>query len=673
MFESNVVICVDSMQDNINQRREIQEEAKGLIRYPNRIVFYDNNHAIPVDHSFRCIKEELKVEAELENENFIFDSISIFKEEFDAPAAKKNKLNNLIQDLRERLENIGVLHFLKEEELVFLNDLNEGQFDVFCDILSALKEDLTKGNFFIIDAAPGVGKTYLISTFMKVVIKKCFYIAPTHSLVIHAQSNGIASSTVCKFFLTLFSTDFQGCASMMNDFNNNPELSLAVETLKEQLNAISFSVLDFDILFVDEYVTLDVFYILSLLYLGEKYKISIIFLGDRFQQDAVKKNIHQKFNNYYFLKSFCTEFTLTQQMRVQDEELSRCLNIIKTSIQPEQDKNIISSLFCSEFLPLIPLNVFLNEIKFDSLYLSYRLYSVKQRIEKFEIELESNQIPFYRSYFIAVDGENGLKSLEYEHVPDHCVYLLLVVGCEYLFIENEKRQCVIFEWYDYRNDKIWVYSSETKQRFQIKRSKILYPVFHKTLLKYLNEKIPDFKGYILQFPLLQTFTSTTYAVQGLTIKKDTSIEINFSDMRFLNNLYVSMSRVTSFRQINKIIIEPHKLVSALFTKFSADDYVYKVPKYDRTYKWRFECKKIKFLLDEIAKGNCVEISSKLISNLIENKLQFKIAETVDEFENDSSNFIAILKDKFPKCEEAQVEERKLVDIVNEIIFQSDQN
>lgn len=509
---------------------------------------------------------------------------------------------------------------LSENYLHHIGQLNPTQQDAVYAILQGMRQNQ---RWFLIDSPPGVGKTYLISHLSQCLKMSSMYIAPTHALLHqvrrqNVQNKSLKMSTSCYFFMHTLSITFRSLQEYLSK-QFWAEFDVAMRTFSKLLDKFTFkSVGTFGFLFVDEYITIPSVLVYALVVLSELNDFFVLFLGDRFQQDSITRYYHHPRNNYHLLRDICTSISMNFQMRVTDQKLLQFLDFLKQNINSDGKGNQVSHLFWYRAINFIPLHKLIAPPKLGSFYMTFLLKNVRIRLEAIQSAAIRANVPTYRSWFVLELANNVRKIVKKADTAQHQHYLLLVVGCWYMYVNNDTRQMVLFEAYDYQND-LCVVSTQEGRKFKIERSSNLTNFVHNDVIKGLEGLLSarGLTGRLFQFPLQQLFAVTTYANQGLTILPGTWITVNFTDMKCVNNIYMCMSRGCSFDQYHSLILDEATIVSCALTSYYDDGFFYRISKNSQYCTTRETANLISALIDlrNAAEGERPKLKTEQIRNV----------------------------------------------------------
>ncbi len=498
----------------------------------------------------------------------------------------------------------------------------QAEIDNYLDktVVIGVKKPEKCGVVFLLEAPPGTGKSFLVSTICrnnefnlsaKVVVYR-------KSLVTDYIKNGVTSVTNFRFFNTFFGFSNYGededtikFQKMKEQFND--ESTLERSMMKAYFNSFQIYLKEEDVLFFDEYTIMPPWTIVALMLSAIRCKKIMIFVGDSQQLNSIGKSIyHGNKTNRSVISVFSkTTLELRQQMRINDEEYLNTLLDFKSKMNSECDIDTEFTFNLLYFLYLrLKRKFFTNNL--EAAYIASTHASLKDRqgkiVRKWDTELTLNAREM---------RENGKEPSELERELHFVNFKFVHTTGKLIDIKESEDQKYITNFPLYIN-KVYVYRNKMFVRLlavigksllveplsQTDRTEIeqnnnnmrnglgttflvhLRPVkeleLHTEVKAWLGQKksergseIDDVVGYDIRLPLF-----TYHGVQGSTIS-NYGIVLNLNQVQ-ANSVYVGLSRIRSSDQL--IGLQTSLLTSLIYTELRNDGYFYKVPYLNHSLK-----------------------------------------------------------------------------------------
>ena len=471
---------------------------------------------------------------------------------------------------------------------ILYNKLEKQQKLVFDKIHQALSSSLSNEQsntvidpkVLLLDAQPGVGKSYLISILGHTLnFENVTAMANTNvlanSLNIANVINGITNT---KFIMDTFKLSFDEANLIFK--KNNESQSAILKFIYDYVR--NYRIKRANLLILDEYTLCSPLFIAILIVAAKVQRFNLLVTGDKDQLDAIEKlSHHHNKDNYELVSKLCSEkYSLRKQMRIKDLKYLALVLKIKKYItdRPFYNDNIPNN-FDFKFLTfeLLMSKFFTIDPILDSIYVSQFHVNIKNRILKMEEYMRKNGIQYKKVYF--EKKIEGITSTLF--LPDHkkfLPYILLAVGLTYIMVwpNLKSRKIVmlksisdnILEVEDVLNKNIISVKKEPWTKYCYNCSKQQY--------EWMSKCIPTVATEWSNFPI-SLYHTTFHALQGQTISNATfSIDI---DTTTVNSIYVALSRIKKGNQLKHLYSSD--LVSLMYTKYKSDEYYYKISSIDK--------------------------------------------------------------------------------------------
>ena len=569
---------------------------------------------------------------------------------------KKMSLDNITLSDNKKLNNIAsqipvenlpskykTLLYDNCTKIVY-NKLEKTQKLIFNKIHQALSSSLSNNQsntvidpkVLLLDAQPGVGKSYLISILG--------HTLNFENVTAMANSNVLANSlnipnvikglTNTKFIMDTFKLSFEE-ANLIFKKNNEPQ-SVILKFIYDYVR--KYKIKRTNLLILDEYTLCSPLFISILIVAAKVQRFNLLITGDKDQLDAIDKlSHHHNKDNYELVSKFCNEkYSLTQQMRITDlEHLALVLKIKKYITDRQFHNENIPNNFEFKFLTfeLLMPKFFTIDPILDSVYVAQFHVNIKNRILKMQEYMNKNGIQYKKVYF-----EKKIEGITSKLIlPDHekfLPYILLAVGLTYIMIwpNLKSRKIVklksisdtILEVEDISDNKIIYVKKESWTNYCYNCSKQQY----EWMLEYVPAKVTEWSNFPLS-PYLCTF----HSLQGQNISRENFV-INM-DSTHVNSIYVALSRIKEGSQLKHLCSSD--LVSLMYTKYKSDEYYYKIPFIDKD--------SIKYLLYSITNSNKITFDDSSIlkrcknvsMKTFENKHHYGFKKIYRSHYNDNDN------------------------------------
>ena len=504
---------------------------------------------------------------------------------------------------------------------IVYNKLEPSQKLIFNKIHQALSSSLSNEDsinvidpkILLLDAQPGVGKSYLIAILGHTLNFKNVTAMANSNVLANSLNiqNVIKGITNTKFIMGTFKLEYEEAVIMFKKSN---------ESQNDILNFIynyvrNYKIKKSNLMILDEYTLCSPLFLAMLIVAARVQKFNLLITGDKDQLDAIEKLYHHDKDNYELVSKLCNEkYSLTEQMRIKDSNhLALVLKIKKyiTDRQSYHDENIpnnfdfkflIFESILSKFFTIDPI--------INAVYVAQYHKNIKSRILKMEEYMDKNGIKYEKVYF-EQKIEGITSKLILTNNEKFLPYILLSVGLTYIMVwpDLSSRKIVklksisdvILEVEDVSDNKIIYVKKVPWTKYCHNCSKQQY--------KWILDCIPEEVTQWSNFPL-SLYHSTFHSLQGQNISRENFvIDIECSTV---NSIYVALSRIEKGSQLKHLCSS--ELISLMYTKYKSDEYYYRIPTIDKDSFKYLTCSvnnnnKFKFD-DSIIQKKCKTVSNK---------------------------------------------------------------
>lgn len=477
-------------------------------------------------------------------------------------------LNHIITEetVPQLISFSNIIKDLNNATIVY-NSLNQQQQDIFLNVLKFINSD---EYFYLIDAPPGTGKTFLTVAIIFSCSLPSMYLAYSNELINQLQpAHFVFKNTICKNFMQKLNISFETWKHLIGkNFDDNKS---TIETI------ISRSAKDcVKIYFVDEYTVLNpwTFYILSLY--AKKNDSKIIFTGDRYQLGAIRKTRFHNALNYALLSYIIKEHnvsSLTANIR-QQNDITFCekLNDLKNYVVNNHnvDKEIPINFDVKFKLYCLFKTKFHANPDYKNIYMASFYKTIKNRLSKLKPWCEKNGIEYQTAKVL---NANTRKFIEPVNSNKFESELTLIVGFKYYWIHSKSiKYIVTLRAIDEHELLIEIDKDlSIKNIIRTDIRNFMHPEILPIIYAQNDEPFSRKDPVFLQFPLKNLYFSY-HSVQGLTLS-NIGLDMNIDASSF-NAIYVGLSRLNNESQLN--LLESLDVLNLAVTYLKNDTFYYKI-------------------------------------------------------------------------------------------------
>jgi len=490
--------------------------------------------------------------------------------------------------------------------------LNESQRTAFHKLNNYIANN--DNGIIIIDAPPGVGKSFLVKSWGCIHKRSPFCMVYKNELAKDLSNFGsINAKSTCSFIMKSWKVKYKDAIVLFDETKEDEckdcyELSAICRNcdfkifhkLLRYITTVRLGMgimgeVNEKILIMDEYTTASPWLIAILIFISQCCNVFIIFVGDKNQLGLSKSAHHRGRSNWSVIEPFVKDagkIELMKQVRIKDATHLNLINVIKRNIISDRDDtpNTFAAMYF--LFESLGKRVFESEPIDSVMYIAERHIDLKARM-LYNISKKKSGVLKQRFKFLLDDGTlvfdneglNDNQTPRGKFLP----YFLLVVGWLYKIMDRSSdhytKVGVLLRLPTDEIDSMdlkLIHSGEVIRlpyRPLYKSSccmGTLYDDHYKDLIKkieceYEDRSVEEIYNWPIRYYNYYTFCS----VQGHTINKSINMEINLTT-KCLNSIYVALSRVVVGDQIKRCKIAGNLLKSFIFTKNINDDYYYKL-------------------------------------------------------------------------------------------------
>ncbi|XP_075153274.1 uncharacterized protein LOC142226910 [Haematobia irritans] len=487
------------------------------------------------------------------------------------------------------------------------SELNNDQLYVYNHLIAELtpikrsvvaKAGPSATKVILLDAPPGTGKSFLITTLLRNMKYKHRLIVYRNSLVDEYMHHEVKSQTIYRFLKDSYKFyGVWGCNALFNDGG-----SLETSMLKAYRNIMEMKIKS-DVLLLDEYTVISPWLLLCLVHAAKRLGKHLIIAGDGDQMSSMQPSqYHQESNRSLAIALSDASFSLQEQMRIKTKKFNQILAEMKMKLYQNMktDMNIDYMYFVYERFK----NKFFVNNSNSSLYVTGHRENLKKiqeeiveqwKKEKSQIHYEyfqfsrSDEDSFddYREYECSYDDhweneDSAEECSDYEysyrgfedtidfkgHHSDYPTNLPLVVGKTYLY-EN----CYLVKLKAIKRKSLIVVNCNGKgETLQVHWRKLEDCGFNRDFVGWLKAESRAANSSSVTCYPLRVPLATYHSIQGRTINHS-RIVFDMDDIN-ANVFYMGLSRLPSAKLLAGI--RTKMLTSLVYSELQNDDYYYKI-------------------------------------------------------------------------------------------------
>lgn len=450
----------------------------------------------------------------------------------------------------------------------------------------------------VLQAGPGTGKTFTMLTLANHLVETsiCPNVVIYKRDLVHAYRFSANGYTVAQFIMRMLNLSFMEYQQLEQQLSKSMSvehfMNTIVDLIRRLIICTGYDDFRHPLLILDEYTVIPKPFLLIIMITLNRYRIGAVICGDKNQLQNIHNSSHAgRCSAYDIVSTFSKKtFNLSRNERCSDKNYNEKVNFIGTfsndNLLDDWGYALVSAMFYENITKRIEISDTilaryhrsLTET-LDVLVMEKKIPTSEWYIEKSNITstAEVNGLPmrdsgqflpnptvwYYRAITMHTDSNTGLPVKIPKESKKWCpgkylTFLPLVIGNVY-FLElfSERTVCTLEKIEFSTTGKIKqlvVRSVKTKELKKIEKSICTKVMFDKHLAYLLNNgddtKIGG-QGNLYNFPLYPAFSMSIYMSQGRTIADRVSFILTNSTYQCL---YVAVSRVTSSKNINTVVI-----------------------------------------------------------------------------------------------------------------------
>lgn len=519
---------------------------------------------------------------------------------------------------------------------LLFNSLRPEQKEICIDMINIFASK--NPAFILINAPPGVGKTYMLSCFCSMITTLNCILVLSATLKLDIGKNSLLNvSTCCKFIMETLHLKYWQQVGVFNKIHD------PLASMFEFYRKVKYQPLNAKLLIVEEFTMLNPWFFFIIYLYHKIHKVFVIVCGDKNQQSLSRSTLHGASNKYIIDTIKTKEYKLTEQIRIKDSVINNVLDLIKRNLDlynksselrfPE--KLLIFKTFLSKFtLP--------SRYDENQLYISFLHKKCTDFLRKCLIYAKEKDIftyeARYRLSFELNDEQIINKPIPIEwdtNTSKFLHFIPLIKGYRYMYTSKTGEKTYVrfvnkvtnHERVSYFKDKVVVQDINTNKMFVVQHETLNSYQVNDILKVYLTSLCQGAdKLKITNFPLVPAFICTYMSVQGLTIK-DAIINLDL-DTKHSNSVYVALSRSEDVKHIGKIYTNTTTLYQLMLNV-----YIEKFNVLDNNYFYMYS-KFISAQQMKVAIETNVEIKP---SSYLLAKTEFYETNKIEEFERSTRN------------------------------------
>lgn len=535
-------------------------------------------------------KRTIDRKADDENEEFNFNVKIITDREtgyrYNVPYNRiiKKRYEKLKRNIDDEIEN------LKDQRARYrMENLNEDQRVIFDYVIK------NQQNITVLQAGPGTGKTFTMLTvahYLAAEKKIANLVIYKHDLV-DMYRLSTYGYTVAQFMMMLLRINFSEYVALERQLNANMSVERFMNIIVNFIRRCGKVNEQFTdrLLILDEYTVISKPLLFVLMMVLRRYNIGAVICGDRNQLQNIHNSTHSgKCSAFDIVSSFSHKvFNLSKNERCKDTQYNEIVNFIgkyaSTETLDAWGYALVAAIFYKNIVRVPNVNdtILAKEHNMltdlmDKLVKEYKIPTHPWIIES-DLDPQLIQgrrlsntgkeyIPYpMERYMTAVSilssvTDNTLSQSNIAELMKHCpgkylVYLPIIKNNVYFLNDfSERSLCRVLD-YAIQDNTV---QSVRVLRLNDGREEIVRPVKCNTVMfeKHLsfllndgNDTALSHHGNLINFPLYPAFSMSIYMSQGRTIGNNVSFILTRATYECL---YVTVSRVTSFKNINAVHI-----------------------------------------------------------------------------------------------------------------------
>lgn len=493
----------------------------------------------------------------------MFDEQVVKDLDFDSLPSKPIKPNN------ERRFFSYEREFALEKMIYTEERLNKDQKQIYRYMFDNPK------SMVLVQAGPGTGKTFTMLTLAHAWKKPVNVIIYKHDLV-DTFKYCAYRSTVARFCMTVWRLRFPVYVGLERQLSGRMSAKQFINVVVSLLRRAVLPNLGDAIVILDEYTVIPKPLLFVLLLLLKYHKIGTVICGDKNQLQNIHNSRHTGQCSSYDIASALVDqtFTLSKNERCGDVDYNELVNYVsRFSSDKRLDKfgyALAAALFHRKFM---------TESTITDTHLASHHRDLTNTVHMMTINT-ATPVSFYLINASGVRDEsrvNGVRQQNGFYLPTvtlgyvknsttdkYLPYLPLIVGCRYFLFRYSEYWQATLESVDAANETV-VMRHDGGKLISVKKqncNEVMFEKHCRFLLNNGNDESTEGVGQMYNYPIYMANAMTIHMCQGRTIRNDVDIILNDSTYQ---GFYVSMSRVTSPKQITRVILAdiPSHLVSTV--------------------------------------------------------------------------------------------------------------
>lgn len=472
----------------------------------------------------------------------------------------------------------GVGHYYtaenaKEKTLYTVDRLNDEQKSVYLHMYDR------PSDIVLIQAGPGTGKTFTLMALAHA------WTRPTHVVIfkndlLHTFRNCAERHTVAAFCMSLWQINFyEWCAlerQLSGSMSSEQFVAVVVGLLRKAVMPRS---LVGSLVLLDEYTVIPKPVLFVMLALFRRHGVGVVISGDKNQLQNIHNSAHVgKCSSHDIASAFADRtFLLTKNERCCDGAYNRLVDYVsRYSSDRPLDKfgyALVAAIFHKKFMSSTTINDthlasnhrdLTNTVHMMTVNGRYRtsFYHINASGARFPERVKGTLQP-NGLYLPAVTVSYMASGRPGKYLP----YVPLVVGGRYFVYKYSEHSLCTLEFIN-DDDHTVTLRADDGRLVKVGMGNCNDVVFDKHRQWILNGGVEiggggQGVGQLYNYPIYMANAMSIHMCQGRTIR-DQALDIMLNGSTY-QGLYVSMSRVTSPRQINRVIVPdmPAHLVSTV--------------------------------------------------------------------------------------------------------------
>lgn len=485
--------------------------------------------------------------------------------DFDSLPPKKMSVNVFLDPI-----SFNKCESALEKEIYTEERLNKEQKQIYQYMFD------NPNSMVLVQAGPGTGKTFTMLTLAHAWKKPVSVVIYKHDLL-RTFRNCARRFTVAKLFMTVWNLYFPVYVGLELQLSGRMSAIQFVNVVVSLLRRAKLPpILGKSIVILDEYTVIPKPLLFILLLLLKYHKIGTVICGDKNQLQNIHNSSHTGQCSSYDIATALVDrtFTLTKNERCGDADYNDLVDYVsRFSSDKRLDKfgyALAAALFHRKFM---------TESSITDTHLASRHRDLTNTVHMMTINTAA-PVSFYMINPSGVHDESRVKGVRQQNgfylpnvtldyirksAPDkYLPYLPLIVGCRY-FVDyySEYSQATLVK-VDAASETVYM-RYDNGNLIDVRKQNCNDVMFEKHCRFLLNNGDDEGRegvGNLYNYPIYMANVMSIHMCQGRTIRNDVDIILNDSTYQ---GFYVSMSRVTTPKQITRVILPdiPSHLVSTV--------------------------------------------------------------------------------------------------------------